>query len=229
MEFGLPGILALVCGIMLIVGLLGTKTGGVAASIATGAASGAAASAERVPEDIFKALFRSMTIKGAVKSTTTIRQDQFIEAIKSNEEALQIFAMLGEAGSNVRRKAILKGDEEALRALFTAMDTNSDGMLSWTEWSKYVGARRNVVVSKLFTKLDTDGNGEVNATVFGNAIKSDAVLYKMFDMNGCDAKTVISMMDANGDGKITKTELDQLVKSVAAASPPKKPVKKKVT
>lgn len=181
---------------------------------------------ERTPEDLFKSLFRSLTRAGAVKGSTTIRQDTFIEAIQSKKEARSLIATLGDAGSNIRHKALLKGDGDALKALFTAMDTNEDGMLSWAEWSKYVGARRNVVVSKLFARMDTEEVGAVDAAAFVEAVKADAVLMKLFDLNGCSATTLIAMMDANGDGKVSKEELDQMVRKVASMTPLKKPSKK---
>lgn len=111
-----------------------------------------------------------------------------------------MLATLGDAGSNLRHKAIEKGDDAALKALFDAMDTNTDGRLTWAEWSRYVGARRNVNANKLFAKLDTAQTGKIEAKQFISAVQEDKQILALFDLNGCSSRNLLATLDANGDG-----------------------------
>lgn len=173
----------------------------------------------REREDIFKALFREMT--GSVSGSTQLTVAAFIAEIQRNEPALQLMATLADGGSNIRNKALLKGDADALTEVFKAMDTNSDGDLTWAEWSKYVGARRNCVANKMFERLDTNAVGSVPVEKVVAAIKAEPTILELYNLNGCSAEKLVAEMDANGDGVISKEELQSLVKQVAAETPRK--------
>lgn len=177
----------------------------------------------REPEDIFKSLFRAMA--GSVSGSTKVTVESFIAAIKNNPPALKLMAALGDGGSNIKHKALLKGDAEALAAVFKAMDTNSDGELTWGEWCKYVGARRNVLTGKLFKSLDSEGVGSVANEKFAAAIKAEPIMLDLYNLNGCSAEGLVAKMDANGDGKISHEELQTIIKDVATSTPRKKPSK----
>jgi len=56
--------------------------------------------------------------------------------------------------------------------------------------------------SKLFAKLDTDGNGQISQSEFETALGNDGV-----DKSSADA--LFSKLDANGDGSIGQSELTQ--------------------
>lgn len=188
-------------------------------------------STEREKEDIFKAIFRSMletapeegkTFKQVTKDSS-LSVEQFIAGIKGSKEALEMIATLGDIGSNIRHKALAKGDDEALRALFASMDTNSDGALTWAEWSKYVGTRRGAITKKLFDKLDTAGKGSVEAAAFLKALQEDEQLYRLYDLGRSSAKMLVSRLDANGDGMVTKEELTAFIAEISTAAPQKRP------
>ena len=87
------------------------------------------------------------------------------------------------------------------------MDADSDGTLTWAEWSKYVGTRRGALTNKLFAKLDTSKKGSVEASAFIKALEADMSLRALYDMNNCSSKTLLAKLDASGDGIITKEEL----------------------
>ena len=177
----------------------------------------------REPEDIFKSLFRAMA--GSVKGNTKVTVESFVAGIQKNEPALKLIATLGDAGSNVKHKALLKGEEQALKDVFKAMDNDSDGELTWAEWSKYVGARRNVLTAKMFKSLDADGKGSVPNEKFIAALQAEPIMLDLYNLNGCSAEKLIKQMDANGDGMVSQEELSAIVKDVVVQTPLKKPSK----
>ena len=187
--------------------------------------------AEREKEDIFKAIFRSMLEKAPEEGKTfkqvtkdsSLSVEQFIAGIKGSTEALEMIATLGDIGSNIRHKALAKGDDEALKALFASMDTNSDGALTWAEWSKYMGTRRGAITKKLFDKLDKEGKGSVETAALLKALQDDEQLYKLYDLGRSSAKMLVSKLDANGDGVVTKEELTTFISEISAAAPPRRP------
>jgi len=54
--------------------------------------------------------------------------------------------------------------------------------------------------SHLFTKLDTDGDGQISKAEFGTALSNDGI-----DASSADA--LFGKLDANGDGSISQSEL----------------------
>lgn len=178
---------------------------------------------EREREDIFKAIFRSLLDGQSVSKDSTLAVEEFIAGVRARPEALELLATLGDIGSNRRHKALAAGEEEALRELFASMDTSNDGTLSWAEWSKYVGTRRSAITNKLFARLDAAGEGVVDAAAFVAAFEENAQLRLLHDLGRGSATMLLGMVDANGDGKITRQELAEFMAVVQSATPLKKP------
>ena len=181
------------------------------------------AGAEREPEDVFKALFR--TIAGGVKAGTSIKVDAFLEGIKAQPEALKLLSYLADKEDDGQHEALAIGNDAALRELFAAMDTDSDGDLTWQEWSRYVGTRRSVLAKKLFSQLDVEKKGLVPVAIFKEALDLNPTFLSLYNLNGCSTKTLMDQLDANGDGQVSTEELEGIVKKVAELTARKAPSK----
>ena len=114
--------------------------------------------------------------------------------------------------------------------LFNRIDSNGDGSMSQTELEKAVTAAGGTTqaADALFAQLDPNNTGSVSEQQFAQAIPgpsySNQMQAQMFGYQaqgwpsssttnpvGGLAQSLFSQIDSNGDGSISKTELEQAV------------------
>jgi hypothetical protein len=170
--------------------------GGATSSIAASMGASQSTKCEPVEVDAFKSIFRVMaaTIDGAVEDGSAITVVDFVTSIKANPEALALITTLGNDGGGWfgNSSNLSAGDETALQALFKAMDTDSDGELTWAEWNAYVSKKRTSIVATLFAKLDPQKTGAVDAPAFVEALKSDSKTLALYNLCDCTSEALIA-------------------------------------
>ncbi len=78
-------------------------------------------------------------------------------------------------------------------------------------WADFSSSRASAMKDKMFSKVDSDGNGKVDKT------ELQGLLDKVTEMSGNSlgtAEDLFSKMDSNGDGSLSKDELDAGMKSL---------------
>ena len=94
--------------------------------------------------------------------------------------------------------------------VFSALDTNGDGVLSISEFStglSHMDVKFNKEIHEIFSELDTDGNLTIDYTEFLAASLDDR-LYEHESV----CKGAFLIFDLDGDGKITVNEIRNVVK-----------------
>jgi len=123
---------------------------------------------------------------------------------------------LKKAALHVIANQLGEGQVKALRAMFLALDDNGDGLLTADEVQdgmKRSGFNVPVDLQQILEEVDSDGSGVIDYTEF-LAATLDKQLYMQEDL--CWA--AFRVFDRDGNGKISKEEIAQVLGSGIAGS-----------
>ena len=192
--------------------------------------------------DVFKALFSELAEGRVIKGVTVISASSFLRKVQDSPRALELLAALsGESGPG---HTLLQPPEPAaddeliardgneqpppqhssrLRALVSEIDTDSDGVITWSEWSRFVGKRLISLAAKLFARCVAKKSPQsseptgvkkesaVPAAEFAAQLKRDTRLLQLFNLSGSSTRALVDRLDANGDGEVTWDEFKAAV------------------
>ena len=118
---------------------------------------------------------------------------------------------------------LLEADADAL---FEMLDANSDGALSETEVRDVMLAERyeETLIEKVFNSIDADSNGSISKDEFRGAYLRHPTLRTAPGLGASvkqklsgDADTIFDVLDANGDGEVSQSEMRAFLKGIDEA------------
>ena len=136
-----------------------------------------------------------------------------------NKVSLNINSFKNYEASNKLKKATLtyiasrlnENDIQKLKDSFQAIDDNNDGMLSLEEMKKAISLNKGITcsdVEEIFKSIDTDNSGVINYTEF-----IAASLDKRIYLQEEKLKDAFKLFDSDGSGKISKSEIANILKA----------------
>ncbi len=164
-------------------------------------------------------------------SSGSVNLSQFVQNLPTGPFGSQTGAqMLGVQAESWPAPSTTAPSSGAVMSLFSQMDGNSDGLVTKSELEKAVIAAggSTAAADALYTQLDPNNTGsftELQLTQFlqpptPTGTTAQDGLAALFNLNGSAtngsspaqaAASVFSQIDANGDGSLTKSELEKAV------------------
>ena len=151
-----------------------------------------------------------------------VLEDDWVKHLAPNAKDkihLNISSFKNYEAANKLKKATLtyiasrlsENDIKKLKESFQAIDDNNDGMLSLQEMKKAISKNKGITcsnVEEIFKSIDTDNSGVINYTEF-----IAASLDKRIYLQEEKLKDAFKLFDSDGSGKISKSEIANILKA----------------
>jgi Ca2+-binding EF-hand superfamily protein len=147
----------------------------------------------------------------------------FIEKNDFAGIAENLCVVRGEEVDTPQSNQILAQCEQLWKGLETHIDENNDGKCTLEEWLKFIETNLsngssdkvnellNSAVGQLFDLYDTDSNGDISLPEYLD-------IFLSFNLNASLVGKSFLLLDANGDGSISKNELLTFIKELLTSS-----------
>ena len=172
--------------------------------------------------DDAKNLINRILVDGNIRpNAQEILNDSWVKNLaphSKNKITLNINSFKNYEASNKLKRATLtyiasrlnEGDIKKLKESFQAIDDNNDGMLSLDEMKKAISLNKGITcsnVEEIFKSIDTDNSGVINYTEFIAASLDKRIYLKEEKL-----KDAFKLFDSDGSGKISKSEIANILK-----------------